>query len=172
SWGHVGDAFALVERFYTGKFAKTPPRRRAAVVERPARTAGNTLTGAAGNQANVGGNNHSGRVATPDPPNATNGSFLVKARNKRSRRAKIAGPFDTSSWCAVIAVPSNAVNGGSSVGARKNPFRGTVIAGPSNGANPYYDDDKTDSDSGTEIEETLRKPRLRKARATPCRKAN
>ncbi|KAL7267054.1 hypothetical protein RUND412_010375 [Rhizina undulata] len=134
----------------------------------------------AGNGTYAGGKNHSERAATPDPSNAVNGSSPVDAREKRSRRAKNAGPSDTmkdtssakvkkskSSRRTATAGPSNTMKGGFSVGGRKNPSGGTAIAGPSKGANWYYDDDETDMDSESDIQETLRKLRLHKALATP-----
>ncbi|KAL7266252.1 hypothetical protein RUND412_011211 [Rhizina undulata] len=96
--------------------------------------------GAARKQAYVGGNNHSGRAATPDPSNAANGSFPVNARNKQSRRAEIASPSNTVnsissarvknkySQRAAIAGPFNALNGTSSAGAKNNPSRSTAMA--------------------------------------------
>ncbi|KAL7267168.1 hypothetical protein RUND412_010258 [Rhizina undulata] len=95
--------------------------------------------------------------------------FRSTQKNKRPRRAVIAGPSNSVNGIpstgvkkkysrhAANAGPSKAVNGGSSVGARKNPSRGTAIVGPSKGVSPCYDDDGTDTDSETEIEETLRK---------------
>ncbi|KAL7267167.1 hypothetical protein RUND412_010257 [Rhizina undulata] len=134
--------------------------RRAAVDKRAARAAGKTLPGAAGNGTYAGGKNHSGRAATQGPSNAVNGSSPVDAREKRSRRAKNAGPSDTMK-------DTSSAGGGFSVGGRKNPSGGTAIAGPSKGANWYYDDDETDMDSESDIQETLRKLRLHKALATP-----